>query len=175
MNKFLILTFLVFGLQTDWLTETKKLVSETDKNAVLTNNKIVDDKDGKSSITEYNAGETKKIKIEFVHTKLMDIELSFYAKNGFLLGEIINGKDVLIYKRKRLKNEPYATLIDSRTYFKNENKGINLIRKVNIYEADKIENIEKKLNKLEFETQNLNSDDYIRLKEKFDRITKNKK
>ena len=101
----------------------------------------------------------------------MDIELNFYEKNDFILGEIISGKDALLYKRKRLGNEPYATLVDSRTYFKNETEGINLIRQVNIYETDKIEEIKKKLNKLEFETKILNGEDYIRLKEKFDRIT----
>ena len=84
-----------------------------------------------------------------------------------------SGKDALLYKRKRLENEPYATLVDSRTYFKNETEGINLIRKVNIYETDKIEDIKKKLNKMEFETKNLNGEDYLRLKEKFDRITRN--
>ncbi|MET2984506.1 hypothetical protein [Aureibaculum conchae] len=172
MNKLLILIFIVFGIQTDWLNETKLSISETDKNAVLIGNKVVHEKDGKSKITEYKAGEKKKIKVEFVHTKLMDIEMNFYEKNGFVFGEIINGKDVLLYKRKRLESEPYATLIDSRTYFKNETEGINLIRKVNIYETDKIEDVRKKLNKLEFETKNLNGDDYIRMKEKFDRITK---
>jgi len=167
--------FLFFGLQTDWLSETKKLVSETNENAVLINTKVVDDKNGKFTTTEYKTGETKRIKVEFLHTELMAIELNYYEKNGLILGEIINGKDFLINKRKRLENEPYATLIDSRTYFKNENEGINLIRKMNIYKPDKIENIKKKLNKLEFESKNLNADDYIRIKEKFSRITKNEK
>lgn len=175
MNKLLILIFIVFGLQTDWLNETKKSISETDNNAVLIETKVVDEKDGKSTTTEYKAGEKRKIKVEFVHTKLMDIEMSFYEKNGFIFGEIITGKDVLLYKRKRLENEPYATLIDSKTYFKNETEGINLIRKINIYETDKIEDVRIKLNKLEFETKNLNEEDYIRMKEKFDRITKNEK
>jgi hypothetical protein len=174
MNKLLILIFIVFGLQTDWLNETKKTISETDKNGILINSKVVEDEDGKSTTTEYKAGETKKIKVEFIHTKLMDIEMNFYEEKGFILGEIISGKDVLLYKRKRLENEPYGTLVDSRTYFKNENEGINLTRKVNIYESDKIEDIKKELNKLEFETKNLNGEDYIRLKEKFERITKNK-
>ena len=172
MNKFLILIFIVFGLQTDWLNETKKAIAKTDKNAVLIDTKVIDEKNGKSTTTEYKAGEKKKIKIEFVHTKLIDIEMSFYEKNGFVFGEIINGKDVLLYKRKRLESEPYATLIDSRTYFKNENEGINLIRKINIYETDKIKDVRKRLNKLEFETKNLNEEDYIRMKEKLDRITK---
>lgn len=78
----------------------------------------------------------------------------------------------MLYKRKRLENEPYAALVDSRTYFKNETEGINFIRQIDFYETDKIEDIQKKLNKLEFETKNLNGEDYIRLKEKFDRITK---
>ncbi|MDO5971279.1 hypothetical protein Q4Q35_15835 [Flavivirga aquimarina] len=172
MNKLFILIFVIFGLQTDWLNETKKTIAETDKNAVLIATKVIDEKDGKSTTTEYKAGEKKKIKVEFVHTKLMDIEMYFYEKNGFVFGEIINGKDILLYKRKRLESEPYATLIDSRTYFKNETEGINLIRKVNIYETDKIEDVRKKLNKLKFETKNLNGDDYIRMKEKFYRITK---
>ncbi|MCG8237379.1 hypothetical protein [Tenacibaculum finnmarkense] len=172
MNKLFILIFIAFGLQTDWLNETKETIVEIDKNAVLIDTKVIDEKDGKSTITEYKAGEKKKIKVEFVHTKLMDIEMSFYEKNGFVIGEIINGKDVLLYKRKRLENEPYATLIDSKTYFKNRTEGINLIRKINIYEADKIEDVRKKLNELEFETKNLNGEDYIRMKEKLDRITK---
>jgi hypothetical protein len=174
MNKFLILMFIVFGLQTDWLNETKKLISETDENAVLINTKTVEEKEGKSITTEYKAGEIKKIKVEFTHTELMDIERNIYKKNGFVLGEIINGKDVLLYKRKSLESEPYATLIDSRTYFKNETEGINLTRTINIYKTDKIEDVRKKLNKLEFETKNLNGEDYIQLKEKLDRITKNK-
>ena len=172
MNKLFILIFIVFGLQTDWLNETKETIVETDKNAILIDKKVIDEKDGKSTITEYKAGEKKKIKVEFVHTKLMDIEMSFYEKNGFVFGEKINGKDVLLYKRKRLENEPYATLIDSKTYFKNETEGINLIRKINIYETDKIEDVRKKLNELKFETKNLNGEDYIRMKEKLDRITK---
>jgi hypothetical protein len=173
MNKLFILIFIVFGLQTDWLNETKKVISETDKSAIVIDTKVIEEKDGKSTTTEYKAGEKKKIMVEFIHTNLMDIEMNFYEKNGFVFGEIINGKDVLLYKRKRLESEPYATLIDSRTYFKNESEGINSIRKVNIYETDKIEDVRKKLNKLEFETKNLNGKDYIRMKEKFDRITKN--
>jgi hypothetical protein len=173
MNKLFILIFIVFGLQTDWLNETKKTISETDKSAILINTKVIEEKDGKSTTTEYKAGEKKKIKVEFIHTKLIDIEMNFYEKNGFVFGEIINGKDVLLYKRKRLESEPYATLIDSRTYFKNETEGINSIRKVNVYETDKIEDVRKKLNKLDFETKNLNEEDYIRMKEKFDQITKN--
>jgi hypothetical protein len=173
MNKLFILIFIVFGLQTDWLNETKKVISETDKSAILIDTKVIEEKDGKSTTTEYKAGEKKKIKVEFIHTKLMDIEMNFYEKNEFVFGEIINGKDVLLYKRKRLESEPYATLIDSRTYFNNESEGINSIRKVNIYETDKIEDVRKKLKKLEFETKNLNGEDYIRMKEKFDRITKN--
>jgi hypothetical protein len=175
MNKFLILIFLVFGLQTDWLNETKKLVSETNEDAVLINTKVVEDNNGKSTTTKYKAGETNRIKVEFVHTKLMDIELNYYEKNGLILGEIINGKDVLLYKRKRLEDEPYATLIDSKTYFKNETEGINLIRKMNVYKSDNIKDLKKKLNKIEFETKNLNADDYIRMKEKFARVTKNEK
>jgi hypothetical protein len=175
MNKISIIIFIIFGLQTDWLNETKKSISETDENAVLIDSKIVEEKEGKSTMTEYKAGESKKIKGEFTHTELMDIELNFYEKNDFILGEIISGKDALLYKRKRLKNEPYATLVDSRTYFKTETEGINFIRKMNIYETDKIDDVRKKLNKLEFETKDLNGEDYIRLKEKFDRITKNEK
>ena len=172
MNKLFILIFIIFGLQTDWLNEAKETIVETDKIAVLIDTKVIDKKGGKSTITEYKAAEKKKIKVEFVLTKLMDIEMSFYKKNGFVFGEIINGKDVLLYKRKRLENEPYATLIESRTYFKNETEGINLIRKINIYKTDKIEVVRKKLNKLEFESKNLNGKDYIRIKEKLNRITK---
>ncbi len=128
MHKYIIITFLVFGLQTDWLSETKKLILKTDKNSVLINTKVVEDKNGKSITTEYGKSELKKIKVEFVHSSLIDIKLNYYNKNGFLLGEIITGKDVLLYKRKRLDNEPYATLIESRTYFKNKIEGINLIR-----------------------------------------------
>ena len=175
MNKILIIIFIIFGLQTDWLNETKQSISETDENAVLIDTKVVEEKEGKSIMTEYKSGESKKIKLEITHTKLMDIELNFYEKNGFILGEIICGKDALLYKRKLLENEPYATLVDSRTYFKTETEGINFIRKINIYETDEIEDVRKKLNKLEFETKNLNGEDYIRLKEKFDRITKSEK
>lgn len=173
MNKFLILIFIVFGLQNDWLNEAKKTISETDKNAVLINSKMVEEKEGKSTITEYKVGVIKKIKVEFTHTELLDIELNFYKKNGFVFGEIISGKDVLLYKRKRLVSEPYATLIDSRTYFKNETEGINLIRKINIYETDKIEDVRKKLNELQFEIKNLTGEDYIRMIENLDRINKN--
>ncbi|MCG1037663.1 hypothetical protein [Polaribacter sargassicola] len=174
MNKFLILVLIIFGLQTDWLTDTKKAISEIDEKAILINSNVSEENDVKSIISEYKERENKKIKMEFSHTKLMDIEQIFYQKNGFIFGQIIKGKDVIIYKKKPLKNEPYAILLDSKTYFKNETEGINFTRKLNIYENDKIENIRKKLNKLEFETKKLNKEDYIRLKEKFDRITKQK-
>lgn len=175
MSKFLIVMLLVFGLQTDWLSETKKLISKTDENAVLIHTEIEDDKGLKAITTVFKAGEIQKIKVEFSHSQLMDIELNLFEKNGFILGEIINGKDFLIHKRKPLENEPYATLVESRTYFKNKTEGINLIREINIYKTDKIEDVKKKLDKLEFKTKNLNAADYIRLKEKFDRITKNKR
>ena len=172
MNKLFILICIVFGLQINWLKETKEAIVETDKNAVLIDTKVNDDKNGKTTIAEYKAGEKKKIKIDFFFAKLIDIEMSFYEKNGFVFGEIINEKDVMLYKRKRLKNEPYAILIDSKTYFKNETEGINLTRKINIYETDKIEDVRKKLNKLEYETKNLDGEDYIQMKEKIDRVTK---
>ena len=105
MNKILIIIFIIFGLQTDWLNETKKSISETDENAVLIDSKVVEEKEGKFTTTEYKAGESKKIKVEFTHTELMDIELNFYEKNGFIIGEIISGKDALLYKRKRLEND----------------------------------------------------------------------
>ena len=44
---------------------------------------------------------------------------------------------------------------------------------MNVYETDEIDDVRKKLNKMEFETKNLNGEDYLRLKEKFDRITRN--
>lgn len=173
MNKFLILIYILFGLQSDWLNETKKSISETDEKAVLIHSKVVEENEVKSTTTEYNAGEIKKIKLEVTHAELIDIEMNFYEKDGFVFGEIINGIDVLLYKRAPLENEPHATLIESKTYFKNKTEGIQLIRKVNMYKSDKVEDVRKKLNKLEFETTTLNGEDYIQMKEKLNRITKN--
>ena len=156
MNKFLILILLSFVFQNGWLDETKKLISEIDKKAVIVDSKEIEDKDGIFTKIEYKTEEFNKTQVKIVHSKLIDIESNFYEKGDFLFGEIMNGKSVLIYKRERLKSDPYATLVESRTYFKNETEGINLTRKVNIYESDNIEDLKEKLKKMKFERKVLN-------------------
>ena len=172
MSKLLILTFIVFGLQTDWLSDTQKLVAEIDNNSVLINTKEEKDKNGNTRITFLKSNDNQKINAEFEYEELINVSANYYEMNGFVFSEIMSGQDVLIYKRKRLSNEPYGTLFESQTYFKNENEGIKLLRKINIYETDEIDDIRKKMSELEFKKKELGSEDYKKIKEKYEQIKK---
>lgn len=174
MNKFLILILLSFVFQTDWLKETKMLISEIDKKAIIVDTKEIEDKDGIFTKKEYKSKECKKTYVKLVHSQSINIEFNFYEQDGFMFGKTMNGKSVLIYKSKRLETEPYATLFESKTYFKNKTEGINLTRKINIYESDNIEDLKEKLKKMEFEKKILNADNYENSRKQFEQmITKN--
>ena len=174
MNVIYFLIVFIFGLQVDWLEQTKELIVDVDNNLILVNTKLEEEKSGTITKKEFIADQIKKVELNIDYPGSINLEINYYDKEGFIFGEIIKGTTVLLYKRNRLEDEPYASIIESRTYFKNKNEGIKLTRELSLYEGDDIENIQKKLQKMEFEKQLLVSDDYIDLKEKYDLNDDNK-
>lgn len=167
MNKLALIIFVSLTVQTDWFNEIEKVILNTNLTAVMTNKTETIEKDGKTTIIEYNASEINMVNIQYTYGDLMDIKGEYYEKNDFVFGEILTGKDVLIYKRKRNEDEPYAVLIESKTYFKSESEGIKKSRRINIYENSNIEKLLEELQKLDFKTQKLDGADYIKTKEKY--------
>lgn len=133
----------------------------------MVDTKLEEEKNGTITKKEFTTGQIKKVQVNMDYPSLINLEINYYDNEGFIFGEIIKGTTVLLYKRNRLEDEPYATIIESRTYYKNKNEGINLIREINLYEGDDIENIKKKLRKKEFEQRSLGAEDYTDLNEKY--------
>src|SRR5690554_7361862 len=165
MNSLYFLIFFTFGLQVDWLEQTKELIIDVDNNSILVNTKLEEEKNGTITKKEFIADQIRKVQVIMDYPSSINLEINYYDNEGFIFGEVIKGTTVLLYKRNRLDDEPYASIIESQTYFKNKNEGINLIRELNLYEGDDIENIKKKLQKMEFEQRSLGSEDYIRSEE----------
>jgi len=167
MNSLYFLIFFTFGLQVDWLEHAKELIINVDNNSILVNTKLEEKKNGTITKKEFIADQIRKVQVIMDYPISINLEINYYDNEGFIFGEIIKGTTVLLYKRNRLDDEPYASIIESQTYFKNKNEGINLTRELNIYKGDDIENIKKKLQKMEFEQRSLGSEDYIDLNEKY--------
>ena len=100
----------------------------------------------------------------------MDVDVSYYENGKLLFAEITKGRDVLIYKRERRKDEPYAVLIERRTYFKNETEGVRKTKKIQVYENSDVERLKKELEQIDFKTEIIGKNEYQNLKEKYNRI-----
>jgi hypothetical protein len=170
--KYLIILLLMVSTQTEWVKEIEKSIKRIDENSLLKSEFKKNEKDGKVMFKQFTLKNETKTKIEYKYGKLMDIERSLYKNEKIIFAEIVKGKDVLIYKRKRKNNEPYAVLIEKRTYFKNKNEGIKKTRRIKIFKNSNVENLEKELEKKEFKIEKIGIQEYNSIKEQYDRIIK---
>jgi hypothetical protein len=170
--KYILSIILLIFIQSDWTENIEKSISRINKKGKLENEFEKKDKDGITIFRKYSAGKETKSNVKYKYGKLMDIDISFYENGELIFAEIISGKDVLIYKKKRLKDEPYAVLIENITYFKSNKEGIKKTRKIKVFENSNIEKLKKELKKIEFETEKIGEKEYLTLKEKYNRISK---
>ena len=168
--KYLLSILLLFSIQPEWIESAEKSIMRINENGKLEAEFEKKDKDGKTIFKKYITEKEIKTNIQYNYGKLMDIDMSFYENERLLFAVIVKGKDVLIYKRERQKDEPYAVLIEKRTYFKNKIEGIKKTRKIKVYENSNIEKLKTELENIEFETKKIGEKEYQNLKEKYNRI-----
>ena len=173
--KYFLSIILFLSIQTEWVKSAEKSILRINESGKLETEFEKKDKDGKTIFKKYITEKEAKTNIQYKYGKLMDLDISFYENESLLFAEIIKGKDVLIYKRERRKDEPYAVLIENRTYFKNETEGIKRTRKIKIYENSNIKKLKLELENIEFETEKIGEKEYQKLKEKYDRTVSMKK
>jgi len=174
--KYILSFILLIFIQSDWIENIEKSISRINQKGKLKNEFEKKDKDGKTIFKKYSAGKETKSNVQYKYGELIDIDISFYENEKLVFAEIIYGKDVLIYKREKRKDEPYAVLIENITYFKSKNEGIKKTRKIKIFEDSDIEKLKNELKKVEFKTEKIGEKEYQNLKEKYNRIKKiNKK
>jgi len=170
--KYILSIILLIFIQSDWTENIEKSISRINQKGKLENEFEKKDKDGITIFRKYSAGKETKSNVKYKYEKLMDIDINFYENGELIFAEIISGKDVLIYKKKRLKDEPYAVLIENITYFKSKKEGIKKTRKIKVFENSNLEKLKKELKGIEFETEKIGEKEYLTLKEKYNRITK---
>ncbi len=168
--KYFLSIILFFAIQSEWIESVEKSIMRINENGKLEAEFEKKDKDGKTIFKKYVTEKETKTNIQYKYDKLMDIDMSFYENERLLFAVIVKGKDVLVYKRERQKDEPYAVLIDKRTYFKNKTEGIKKTRKIEVYENSNIEKLKSELENIEFETENIGEKEYQNLKEKYNRM-----
>jgi len=170
--KYFLSIILFLTIQSEWIDSVEKSIKSINENAKLKVEYEKNDKDGKTFFKKYITEKETKTNIQYKYGKLMDIDMSFYENESLIFAEIVKGKDVLIYKRERRKDEPYAVLIEKRTYFKNKTEGIKKLRKIKVYENSNIEKLKSELENVEFKTEKIGGNEYQKLKEKHNRIKK---
>ncbi|MEQ6119413.1 hypothetical protein [Reichenbachiella sp. MALMAid0571] len=170
MSKLGIIIIAFFCLRTDWLGEAEYLIDQTDERATLSNTIKLKEKGGQTAIMEYGLDDVEKLSVHYDYGNVMDMESNFYSKDGLIFSEFTVGQDVLIYKRELQPSEPYASLIESKIYFKSETYGLKKTRKINIHESDNIAELKLKLKDKEFKIDTLGSTDYQRMTDKYNRI-----
>ncbi|MEP2773114.1 MAG: hypothetical protein ABJH05_13265 [Fulvivirga sp.] len=160
MHKLLALLVTFFLVQTYWLKDAQNYVVEANNNATLVDSITQKEKNGQTTVTKFIADDVTKLSVTYDYDNLVELKISYYSKNNFLFAQRMVGQDVLIYKRERLANEPYASLIESNTYFKSASFGIRKSRKIDIHESDNIEELKLKLKKKKFDVDTLDNTVY---------------
>ena len=168
--KYFLSVILFFSIQTEWFKNTEKSILNIDRNVKLISEFEKIDKDGKTIIKKYKTEKEAKTVIQYKYGESMNIDISFYENRSQLFAEITKGKTGLIYKRKRQKNEPYAVLLESRTYFKDKTQGIKKYREIKVYENSNIEKLKITLESTAFEIKKIGEKEFQDLKEKYNRI-----
>ena len=169
MKLFLSL-LLLFTFQSEWIEKIDKSIKHINEKGILETEFEKKDKDGKTVFAKYIIEKEIKTNIQYKYGRLMDIDVTYYENCEILFAELTKGKDVLIYKRERRKDEPYAVLIERRTYFKNETEGVRKTKKIQVYENSDVERLKKELEQIDFKTEIIGKNEYQNLKEKYNRI-----
>ena len=63
MNSLYFLIFFTFGLQVDWLEQTKELIIDVDNNSILVNTKLEEEKNGTITKKEFIADQIRKVQV----------------------------------------------------------------------------------------------------------------
>ncbi len=157
-------------IQSDWVENVEKDIKRIDTEAKFESESEKKDSNGEVKVKRYKTKNETKISVKYKYDKFMDLDFSYYENEKLLFAEIIEGKDILIYKDERKKEDPYAALIEKINYFKNENEGISKSRKINIYENSNIEQLKSELKKIDFKTEKTDSTEYKSVKNRYDQF-----
>ncbi len=181
MNKVnILLPILFLGLliscQTNWITETEKIIEKSDKKFKLIKEiDTIENSQIETNIQLFRFDDISKLKINFKMSEygfLIDLTQIFYKNDTIIFADKIYGLTPLIYKRKRKNDEPPSELIERISYFKNKKSGIEKIRRIPFYQNDNIESKRKELQKLEFEIKEIGEKEYSEIEYQFDRYIK---
>lgn len=168
--KYLILTFLSFAIHTNWVKNIEESIVFVDRNGKLENDFDEEDDYGRTILKKYITERETKIKVQYQYEDVMNFSVSYYENEKMLFAEIVKGQDILLYKRERLKNEPYAVLMETKTFFKTETQGQTHSRRINIYENSDIEKLKNELAKMEFEIKKIGAEEYENVKKDYNRV-----
>lgn len=169
MKYFLMISMFLL-IQSDWIENVKKDIKRVNTDAKFESEFEKKDSNGEVKVKRYKTNSETKINVKYKYDKFMDLDFSYYENKNLLFAEIVNGKDILIYKAERKKEDPYAVLIEKITYFKNENEGISKSRKIDVYENSDIAKLKSELKKIDFKTEKIDSTEYKSVKKRYDQF-----
>ncbi|MCI9844425.1 hypothetical protein [Flavobacterium pectinovorum] len=168
--KYLVMISMFLFVQSDWTENVEKSIKRVNAEGKLDVEFEKKDSEGEVKVKRYKTNHETKIDVKYKYEKFMDLDFSYYENENLLFAEIVNGKDILIYKAERKKEDPYAVLIEKITYFKNENEGISKSRKIDVYENSDIEKLKSELKKIDFKTEKIDSTEYKSVKKRCDQF-----
>lgn len=157
-------------IQSDWTENVQKDIKRVNAEAKFESEFEKKNSEGEVKVKRYKTKSETKTDVKYQYDRFMDLDFSYYENENLLFAEIIEGKDILIYKDERKKEAPYAALIEKITYFKNENEGISKSRKIDVYENSDIEKLKSELKKIDFKTEKVDSREYKSVKKRYDQF-----
>lgn len=176
MKKSLVLLFyfpvIFFGCKMNWVEQTEESVESIQGSAKLVKETNLSTETEISTVKVYETNSHTRLKGTSKIDTLIDISWEYHVNDSVIRAELMSGVYFKVYKREREENEPYASLMDRRTYFKNKNEGIEKFREIDVFDYEDFDSLQKELNKKEFTTKVLGTKDYSNVEKQYNNLLK---
>jgi hypothetical protein len=174
----IIILGLFISCQTDWIKDYEKIIEKSHKDFKVTKqadtleNSII-----RTTIYSYESNGVSKLEVNFNKYNLFNNKTEYYKNDSLIFVEKVIATSPIISKREKEELEPVGEISERISYFKNENFGIEKIRRIKFYRDDvekrnELKEIYEELKKLDFEIKEIGEKEYQDIQEMYERYSK---